>query len=64
MLQYYDNVKIDNNDILINDKSWHVRAEVANQGYKLDKLINDPDSGVRAAVAEQKYGLDKLINEE
>ena len=51
-------------DVLINDKDWFVRWEVASQGYGLDKLINDSDVNVRVAVAEQGYGLNKLVNDE
>ena len=42
----------DNLDILINDKSWHVRAAVAKQGYNLDKLINDESWYVRKMALE------------
>ena len=44
---------IDNGNILVNDKSWQVRAAVAEQGYGLDKLINDESSVVRSKAAER-----------
>lgn len=50
-------------DILINDKSSHVRIAVAHQGFGLDKLINDTHSNVRAAVAEMGFGLDILCRD-
>ena len=31
----------------INDEYWGVRAEIANQGYGLDKLIHDEEPKVR-----------------
>lgn len=34
-------------DKLINDDYWGVRAEIANQGYGLDKLIHDEAPKVR-----------------
>ena len=52
----------DNLDVLVND-DWHVRKEVAKQGYGLDKLVNDEDEDVRKEVAKHGYGLDKLIND-
>ena len=50
-------------DVLVNDKDWFVRRDVARQGYGLDKLVNDENWDVRVAVAEQGYGLDKLVND-
>ena len=47
----------------VRDEDWHIRAEVASQGYGLDKLINDESYIVREAVAEQGYGLDILVND-
>ena len=45
------------------DEDYVVRAEVAKQGYGLDKLIKDKDYRVRNRVAMQGYGLDKLAND-
>lgn len=39
------------------------RAEVAKQGYALERLISDNSYHVRAAVAEQGYKLDVLIDD-
>ena len=54
----------DNLDILVNDKDWRVRYEVAKQGYGLHILVSDEDWGVRCEVARQGYGLDILVNDE
>ena len=59
--QYGSNLKLDTQ---INYGDYHVRVEVARQGYGLEKLINDKDYDVSIAVAEQCYGLDKLVNDE
>ena len=48
---------------LADDENWQVRAEVARQGYALDKLVDDEDWHVREAVAKQDYALDKLAND-
>lgn len=48
---------------LVNDPSYHVRCEVAENGYALDKLIDDDNREVRAAVVRQGYRLDKLIKD-
>ena len=53
----------DNLDILVNDKEYEVRYEVARQGYGLDILVNDKDWYVRREVARQGYGLDILVND-
>ena len=58
--QYFE----DNQDKLIDDEDWRVRAAVAEQSYGLGQLINDENWHVRAAVAKQGYGLDKLIDDE
>ncbi len=50
--------------VLINDKSWNVREEVAKQGYGLVILVNDDSSLVRWEVAKHGYGLDILVNDE
>lgn len=56
----YRRYSVDN----VDDEHPYVRAEVARQGFGLDKLINDDYWGVRAEIANQGYGLDKLIHDE
>ena len=51
-------------DILIKDRDWRVRAEVARQGYGLDILVYDEDCDVRYEVVKQGYGLDILVDDE
>lgn len=50
-------------DVLMFDKSWYVRENVALHGHGLDILINDEDETVRSAVVKQRYKLDVLIND-
>ena len=55
-------------DILVKDKDWKVRKEVAKYGrYKdLDILVNDEDDTVREIVTQQRRDkdLDILVNDE
>ena len=43
----------DNIEDLINDEDWHVRSEVAKQGYGLDRLVNDKHDFVRREATRQ-----------
>lgn len=51
-------------DVSIVDSDWRVRAEVARQGFGLERLIQDESPEVRAAVAEQGYELEMLLEDE
>lgn len=54
----------ENLDILVYDKDYHVRVEVARQGYGHDILVHDPRPSVRREVACHGHHLDILVKDE
>ena len=50
---------------MINDSNWTVRAEIARNGYGLDKLVNDKSKQVREEIEriESQRNRQKRIDE-
>lgn len=57
-----DTIK-NNLHILISDKDWLFRTDVAKQGYGLETLLYDKDWHVREAVVKHRYRLDVLVRD-